>query len=82
MIETMRRANKQCAGCPFRGLPKTERIELAAVPADEWPCHTEAGYSSTDIQCRGHWEAQKLAARTAEDERQRFIQRTDTGRFA
>lgn len=56
----MRRANKQCKTCPFRGIDETERRELAKVPADWWPCHTEQGYAAgCDIQCRGHWEAQR-----------------------
>lgn len=59
-ISAMVRANKQCKTCPFRGIDETERRELAALPAENWPCHTEQGYwSSCDIQCRGHWEAQR-----------------------
>lgn len=56
----MIRAKKMCRTCPFRGIDDAERRELAQVPADEWPCHTEQGYSTySDIQCRGHWEAQR-----------------------
>lgn len=56
----MIRASKMCKTCPFRGVDETERRELAQVPAADWPCHTEQGYAgSCDIQCRGHWEAQR-----------------------
>lgn len=56
----MIRASKMCRSCPFRGLPDNERADLAQVPAEEWPCHTEQGYDfACDIQCRGHWEAQR-----------------------
>jgi hypothetical protein len=56
----MTRANKMCASCPFRGMPEPEKREMAKVPADWWPCHTEQGYAfECDIQCRGHWEAQR-----------------------
>lgn len=56
----MRRANKMCKGCPFRGIDETERADLAKITADNWPCHEEQGYSySSDIQCRGHFEAQR-----------------------
>jgi hypothetical protein len=34
-------------------------MELAQLRPDEFPCHTEAGYATTDIQCRGHWEARR-----------------------
>ena len=58
MTEVMRRATKVCSGCPFRGIDESERQELAKIP--DWPCHTEQGYyASCDIQCRGHWEAQR-----------------------
>lgn len=53
----MIRAIKQCPSCPFRGLGNSERAELAKVPADWWPCHNE--WPMADIQCRGHWEAQR-----------------------
>jgi hypothetical protein len=59
-VTAMRRAAKQCKTCPFRGLDKAERRELAKVPAEEWPCHSEQGYLAySDIQCRGHWEARR-----------------------
>ena len=56
----MSRARKMCKGCPFRGIDEVERESLAKVPAENWPCHDEQGYwASCDIQCRGHWEAQR-----------------------
>lgn len=56
----MIRARRQCSTCPFRGIAEDERRELAKVPAEGWPCHSEQGYwASCDIQCRGHWEAQR-----------------------
>ena len=56
----MRRAVKMCKDCPFRGIDEAERKDLAKIQADDWPCHTEQGYAYTsDIQCRGHWEAQR-----------------------
>jgi hypothetical protein len=49
-----------CEGCPFRlKLPRNELIELAALTPEEFPCHTEAGYTETDIQCRGHWQVRR-----------------------
>lgn len=55
----MIRASKMCQTCPFRGIDDAERRELAAIPPEEWACHTEQGYAySSDVQCRGHWEAQ------------------------
>jgi hypothetical protein len=68
----MRRAAKMCKDCPFRGLAEIERKDLARFPAENWACHTEQGYwGSCDIQCRGHWEAQRkypLLVRSALDE--------------
>jgi len=59
-MSDMRRARKMCKDCPFRGIDEIERQDLAKIPAEDWPCHTEQGYySSCDIQCRGHWEAQR-----------------------
>jgi hypothetical protein len=56
----MMRAQKMCPDCPFRGLDADERRELAMVPPEWWPCHTEQGFAgSCDIQCRGHWEARR-----------------------
>jgi len=53
----MRRALKMCGGCPFRGfISRKERKELAALTPENFPCHEEAAYTSTDIQCRGHWQ--------------------------
>lgn len=52
-----------CETCPFRlRISKAERRELAAIEPDGFPCHTEAGYTSTDIQCRGHWEVRRKFA--------------------
>jgi len=63
-VSEMRRAVRMCADCPFRSrLTRKERAELAALPPDWFPCHTEAGYTSTDIQCRGHWELRRKAAK-------------------
>jgi hypothetical protein len=56
----MRRAVKMCETCPFRlKLTKAERKELAVLEPEAFPCHTEAGYTSTDIQCRGHWQVRR-----------------------
>lgn len=67
----MRRAQKQCRACPFRIMTESERREMATVEAEQWACHTEQGYyAECDIQCRGHWEAQrKFAAIAAEDKK-------------
>lgn len=56
---TVRRS--RCETCPFRAkVSEAELLELAAVPPQEWPCHTEAGYSNdSEIQCRGHWGARR-----------------------
>lgn len=58
---TMRRAARMCETCPFRlRLSRAERLELAALEPEAFPCHTEQGYaSSCDIQCRGHWQVQR-----------------------
>src|SRR6266851_5160856 len=48
------RARKMCGSCPFRlRLTKVERQLFAAMPPDEFPCHTEDGYmpGSSGIQC-------------------------------
>ncbi len=59
----MIRARKMCKTCPFRlRIERAERIELARLTPEEFPCHTEAGYSTTDIQCRGHWEVRRKFA--------------------
>jgi len=59
----MRRAQRMCEGCPFRlKISKAEKIELARLRPDEFPCHTEAGYTETDIQCRGHWQLRRKYA--------------------
>jgi hypothetical protein len=59
----MIRAQKQCRTCPFRDMPEDERREMATIPPEDWPCHTEQGYAATcDIQCRGHWEARRKYA--------------------
>lgn len=55
----MPRAKKMCPTCPFRGIRESEKRELAVVEADAWGCHEENPYGWTDIQCRGHFEAQK-----------------------
>lgn len=61
----MRRAQRMCETCPFRlRLSKREVRELAQLSPEEWPCHTEAGYTTTDIQCRGHWQARRKFAAT------------------
>lgn len=53
----MRRAVKMCEGCPFRlKHSRAQLVELAAIKPEEFSCHTEAGYTETDIQCRGHWQ--------------------------
>lgn len=63
----MRRAVKMCRGCPFRGkVSRKERAELAALAPEHFPCHEEAGYTDTDIQCRGHWELRRKAATNLE----------------
>lgn len=59
-MSEMRRARKMCKGCPFRGIDEVERAELAKITPENWPCHDEQGFwSECDIQCRGHWEAQR-----------------------
>ena len=59
-LADMRRATKMYKTCPFHGIDEAERKELAQVEPENWACHTEQGYySSCDIQCRGHWEAQR-----------------------
>jgi hypothetical protein len=60
----MKRAVRMCEGCPFRApISRAERIELAQLTPDEFPCHTEAGYTETDIQCRGHWQVRQKFGR-------------------
>jgi len=71
------RARKMCGSCPFRlRLTKVERQLFAAMPPDEFPCHTEDGYmpGSSGIQCRGHWEVRRTAikARMAESQVSQF----------
>lgn len=62
----MIRAQRMCDGCPFRlQMNNTERVELAALSPEEFPCHTEAGYTTSNIQCRGHWEARRKFALAA-----------------
>lgn len=54
------RANKMCGTCPFRGADEDYKRECAHIPADAWPCHSEALSDwDTDIQCRGHFEARR-----------------------
>lgn len=57
-----------CETCPFRSpIPRRERAELAAVPPEGFPCHSEEGYNfgTSDVQCRGHWQfVRKFAALT------------------
>lgn len=55
----MRRRSKQCKTCPFRGADDAYRKECAVIPAEDWPCHSEDVFGATDIQCRGHYEAQR-----------------------
>jgi hypothetical protein len=55
----MTRARKMCKTCPFRGISESEKRELAVVDPDAWPCHTEHPFGDGDMQCRGHYEAQK-----------------------
>jgi hypothetical protein len=56
----MRRAARMCENCPFRlKLSRAEVLELAVIKPEDFECHTEAGYTSTDIQCRGHWQARR-----------------------
>ena len=57
----MIRARKQCKSCPFKGIDEATRLELAAIPPDEFTCHTLDGYQpgSSGAQCRGHWEARR-----------------------
>lgn len=56
------RARRQCASCLFRGATEDYKLESAAIPAENWTCHTEddgcGGWGYSGIQCRGHWEAQ------------------------
>lgn len=63
----MIRATRMCKGCPFRlRMSRDELDELARLSPEEFPCHTEAGYTTTDLQCRGHWEASRKALRRAQ----------------
>lgn len=65
-MSDMRRARKMCETCPFRlKLTEAERIELALLQPEEFTCHTEAGYTTTDIQCRGHWQVRRKYGRAA-----------------
>ena len=57
----MKRRHKMCASCPFRGADDDYKLESADIPADDWPCHSEGSHygADSDIQCRGHYEAQR-----------------------
>lgn len=55
----MRRANKMCRTCPFRGADENYKRECAEIGASDWPCHTEDLYGDNGIQCRGHYEARR-----------------------
>jgi hypothetical protein len=57
---------KMCDTCPFRGMSQDERMENACVEAEAWGCHSESPYGWTDIQCRGHYAAQKKYPPTPE----------------
>ena len=46
-------------------MDEAERRLCAAGNPDDWPCHTEAGYTWTDIQCRGHFDVRKKYTPTA-----------------
>jgi hypothetical protein len=49
-----------CETCPFHlPLTRAQKREIAEMQPEEWECHTEAGCTSTDIQCRGHWELRR-----------------------
>jgi hypothetical protein len=62
----MRRAQRMCEACPFRlRIAPAERQDLAALSPEEFPCHTEAGYTTTDVQCRGHWQVRRKFAPAA-----------------
>jgi hypothetical protein len=54
----MQRRNKMCATCIFRDAARDDVQQLAALPADHVPCHTDCPMGG-DIQCRGHFEAQR-----------------------
>lgn len=58
----MVRGRRMCQNCPFRArLSADDRNILVALEPDEFPCHEEAGYTTTNVQCRGHWEARRKA---------------------
>ena len=60
----MQRAVHQCETCPFRDADEKYKRSSANIPAENWPCHTEAGYVGySDVQCRGHWEAARKYGR-------------------
>ncbi len=61
----MIRARKMCQSCPFRlRLSVAEKRDIAKMTPEQWPCHAEAGYTTTEVQCRGHWEVKwKYGAR-------------------
>jgi len=70
-MSTMRRAAKMCEDCPFRlKISKAERIELARIEPEGFPCHTIAGYNyaTSDIQCRGHWQVRRKFGHAAHGE--------------
>ena len=56
----MRVRIKQCETRPFQGAAESYRLESAAIPAEDWPCHTEdVVYGVHDVQFRGHYEARR-----------------------
>lgn len=64
----MKRREKMCSGCPFRGMSATEKREAALIDPVGWPCHEEGGYFGwSEIQCRGHFEACRKYPRSEAD---------------
>lgn len=56
----VRRRFAMCEECPFRDADEKQRQECAAVPPHWFTCHIEDGPNGqSEIQCRGHWEAQR-----------------------
>jgi hypothetical protein len=54
----MQRRNSMCKTCIFRGIDPQEARDLALIPPEDVPCHTDCPFGG-DIQCRGHFEARR-----------------------
>jgi len=56
------RAPRQCPTCPFRNADEAYKRDCAAIPPEDWPCHTEDLHGDLGVQCCGHWEARRKYA--------------------